>query len=420
MKKRIFYLSVIFLLLSLISIYFLNRFNRDRTRAQIEDITIAEGVTIRSLIEISGAHVLEKGEEALQNFLQGLYQNELIVYIGLFKEEELVFLLSRYEGYFPVLKDQESFAFLDSPIGRIFNIRGDFKDKQGKVVALHIGFNYEFLPAFEKTAGRNFLVVAVFFLLIFLLLAGLIIYFDRKFLRKELELQREKQEKERFKELSVLTAEIAHEIKNPLNSLYLSFNALEKFISDKKDALFYRGAIKSEVKRINGIIQSYSDLSKEIKPRIEAVDIGSFVAEFRLFTAAEIEKNGAVLQTEVQQGAVFGADPGLLKQVLFNLVNNSLEAGAKTIKLDFALDKNGLKIRLKDDGRGIPEKIAADVFKPYVSGKTKGMGLGLHIVLKVLKALNGKIELVSGVPGDTVFEIKIPPASGGPTRVGLR
>ena len=395
-------------MVSLISIYFLNRFNRDRTREQIEEITAAEGETIRSLIEISGSQLLEKGEKALQDFLHNLFRNELIVYIGLFKEKELDFLLSRYEGYFPVLKDQEGFAFLDSPVGKIFDIRGDFKDEQGRALALHIGFNYEFLPAFEKTADRNFLVVAVFFLLIFLLLTGLIIYFDRKFLKKELEFQREKQEKKRFKELSLLTAEIAHEIKNPLNSLYLSFNALEKFVSSEKDALFYRDAIKGEVKRINAIIESYADLSKEIKPRSEAVDISSFVEEFRLFTAAEIEKSGAVLEAAVQDGAVFRTDPDLLKQVLFNLIKNSLEAGAKSIKLAFSLDKSGLKIRLEDDGRGIPEKIAAKIFKPYVSSKTKGMGLGLHIVLKVLKALNGKIELVSGVSGDTVFEIKIP------------
>jgi signal transduction histidine kinase len=408
LRKRILYFLIIPFLLILITIYYLNKFNKERIGAQFEKITVAEGLTIRNLVEVSGSHLINEGEEKLQAFLNRLHENKSIVYIGLFKKDELYYLLSRFEGYFPVVKAQDDFDILDSPIGKIFDIRGNFRDNSGTLYQLHIGFNYEFLNTFEQTTSRNFLIIAIFFLIIFLLVTGLIIYFDKKFFQAEWELEREKQEKERFKELSLLTAEIAHEIKNPLNSLYLSFNALEKYVSPEEDAVFYRDAIKGEVKRINTIIESYTGLSKEIRPEIRDEDLDRFASEFELFIVEEIKKNDAVLQVHTQKGIVMQTDPNLLKQVLFNLVKNSLQAGAKKLELSFETVKKTLLIRLKDDGRGIPKEKAGDIFKPYVSTTPRGMGLGLHIALKILNALSGEIKLISGEPGATIFETRTP------------
>lgn len=401
---------IIPLILVLISIYFLNKLNKDKIKSQFEEITIAEGITIRNLIEVSGRHLIDEGEEELKKFLNSLYENPLIIYIGLFKGSSLNHLLSRFEGYFPVMEGQQDFHIIDSPIGEIFDIKGNFKDEKGTSFILHIGFNYEFLAAFENAASRNFLIVAGFFSFIILFIIGLVFYFDKKFFQKELELEREKQEKERFKELSLLTSEIAHEIKNPLNSIYLSFNALEKFLEKGEDVLFYRDAVKGEIKRINEIIQSYSDLSKEIYPEIEAVDMEHFIKEFQLLMSGELEKGHAEMDIrfDKSEGIVFKTDPRLLKQVLLNLVKNALEAGADRVELTIAPDKKQLMVTVKDNGSGIDKKTAANIFKPYVSTKTKGMGLGLHIVLKILKALHGNIDLVSRSPGSTLFKIQIP------------
>ena len=401
---------IIPLILVLISIYFLNKFNKDKIKSQFEEITVAEGITIRNLIQVSGRHLMDEGEEELKKFLNSLYENPLIIYIGLFKGSNLNHLLSRYEGYFPVMEGQQDLHIIDSPIGKIFDIKGLFKDKNETAFKLHIGFNYEFLSTFEQAAGRNFLIISILFALILLFITALIIYFDKKFFRKELELEREKQEKERFKELSLLTSEIAHEIKNPLNSIYLSFNALEKFLDKGEDALFYRDAVKGEIKRINEIIQSYSDLSKEIYPEIEPIDMDHFIKEFQLLMSGELEKSRAEMEIlfDNNEDNVFKTDPRLLKQVLLNLVKNALEAGADRVELTVAPGKKQLTVTVKDNGRGIDKKIAADIFKPYISTKTRGMGLGLHIVLKILKALHGTIHLVSRTPGSTLFKIQIP------------
>ena len=76
------------------------------------------------------------------------------------------------------------------------------------------------------------------------------------------------------------------------------------------------------------------------------------------------------------------------------------------IAVGYLIFDNKLNIKMKDNGKGI--NIHQDIFKPYISTKTKGMGLGLHIVLKSIRALDGDIKLVSATPGRTIFKIEIP------------
>lgn len=412
MKRRILFFLIFPFLVILVSIFYMNKFNKQQITAKFEEITIAEGITIQNLVEISGSHLIEKGEEKLVNFLEQLYDNESIVYIGLFKEGELISLLSRFEGYFPVVPGQEAHRILDTPMGKIFEITGRFEDIPGIGAQyryrLHIGFDYGFLTTFEAAAGRNFLFIAGLFSLVMLAVIGLVIYFDKKFYRKEMELMEEKQEKERFKELSLLTSEIAHEIKNPLNSIYLSFNVLEKYCSSDKDALFYRNAVKDEIKRISGILHAYSDLSKEIHPEVRDLRLEDFVKEFHLLMEEELKSRKVDFKMEADKEWRVRSDKNLLKQILLNLVKNSIEADASAISVDFTLADNHLTINVTDNGKGIDEKLAVSIFKPYISSKTKGMGLGLYITHRLVQALAGDIVLVSHAPGSTRFTLTFP------------
>ncbi len=359
-------------------------------------------------METAGLHLVNQGEEKLIEFLDRLYQNEAIIYIGLFENGRLTHLLSDFEGYFPVTADREGRRIMDTPVGKIFEISALFGDNNK--YRLHIGFNFDFLSDFEKTTTRNFFVVAALFSIPIFFLIVLVYYFDKKFFHKEMELMKEKDEKERFKELSLLTTEIAHEIKNPLNSIYLSFNVLEKYIQPGTDteASYYQEAIKNEIKRINKIIQSYSELSKEIRPELHDLSVQEFMQEFALLLEEEIQAGGVQLNTTPTEIETVTTDPNLLKQILLNLVKNSLEAGAKVIDVKWYLQGNWLLVDIRDNGKGIDATLADSIFKPYISSKTTGMGLGLHISRRLAQALKGDIHLISGSQGNTVFRIRIP------------
>ncbi len=387
--------------------YFLNNFTKNKIEAQSEEIAIAEGITISNLVEVSGKYLTENGVNSLEAFLKNIYKNELIVYIGLFQENELIFLLSRFEGYFPAVDDQKDMHIIDSPIGKIFDIKSNFKNKNKKSFRLHIGFNYNFLTTFETTLTRNFFVVAVFIIIIMLLIIGLIIYFDGKFFQKELEIKLEKEDKEHFKDLSLLTSEIAHEIKNPLNSIYLSFSALEKYlVKEDENAVFYKDAIKNEIKRISEIINSYSSVSKKVRTNFQKIEMDGFLNEFFLLKEKELNESGIemIIKNSIK---FFVSDRELLTQILLNLINNAIEAKADRIEIELEEKEGNLELIIRDNGDEINEDIRGKIFKPYISSKTKGMGLGLHITLKLLKALNGTIQLVSRDKGNKVFKIKI-------------
>ncbi|MCK5004238.1 MAG: HAMP domain-containing histidine kinase [Candidatus Aminicenantes bacterium] len=408
MKKRkgFFFLLVVSFVIIIVITISLNRVNRGRINNEFKELAIASGEAIKGLIEISGYHLVEQGEDALKNFLDRLYTNRSILYIGLKQNDELVYLLSRYEGYFPVVKSQDQIRFISSPIGMVFEVRGNFELPSSVDYSLFIGFDYDFLNSFEKSSGRYFLFIIGIILIIMLVIVFIVLRYDKILYRKNLQYLAEMEEKERLKDLSLLTSEIAHEIKNPLNSIYLSFNSLDRYFDTSEDAVFYKGAIKSEIKRISDIINSYSGLSREIVVNYSPIDINEMIDQFRVLKDPEMKQSGISFKI-ISDVDNFICDRDLLMQILQNLVNNAVEADAGSISVNFSSRKNILTLIVEDDGKGIePEKIKT-IFKPYESSKSKGMGLGLHIVLKNIRAMKGDIEILSGEEGNKKFRVTL-------------
>lgn len=408
MIRKLLLLFMIPLLVILLSLITLSTLNREKVKEEFRKLTVAEGETIQSLLSLTGAHQAEKGAQSLIPFIDTIYRNESIVYIGLFRQDTLVYLLSRFDDYFPVFDTKEDLHIINSPVGKILDIRSRFQSPDGTALRLHIGFSYQFIDHFEDSANQKFLLLLGFFAFISLFVTLLVIYFERRMFRNRLELEKSDQDRERFRELSILTAEIAHEIKNPLNSIYLSFNALEPYLKDS-EAGFYRDAIKQEIRRINDIIQSYSDQARDIVPQPAPTDIAALLRSIKVLMDSELSGQGILLTIQAQgdAGLIFETDESLLRQILLNMIRNAQEAEADRIEVKAEIRRNALIIHIGDNGHGIPAHLISDIFKPYISTKTKGMGLGLHIVKRVVRALGGQIELVSWHPGETRFEIEI-------------
>ncbi|MCK4890139.1 MAG: HAMP domain-containing histidine kinase, partial [Candidatus Aminicenantes bacterium] len=311
-----------------------------------------------------------------------------------------------YEGYFPVVRSQDQIRFISSPIGMVFEVRGNFELPSSVDYSLFLGFDYDFLNSFEKSSGKYFLFIIGIILVIMLVIVVIVLRYDKILYQKNLQYLAEMEEKERLRELSLLTSEIAHEIKNPLNSIYLSFNSLDRYFDTSEDAVFYKGAIKAEIKRISDIINSYSGLSREIVVNYSLIDITEMIDQFRVLKDPEMKQSGISFKI-ISDVDNFICDRDLLMQILQNLVNNAVEADAGSISVNFSSRKNILTLIVEDDGKGIePEKIKT-IFKPYESSKSKGMGLGLHIVLKNIRAMKGDIEILSGEEGNKKFRVTL-------------
>ncbi len=152
--------------------------------------------------------------------------------------------------------------------------------------------------------------------------------YDRILYKKDLEYHKEREEKERLAELSMLTSEIAHEIKNPLNSIYLSFNSLDNYLDLSEEAVFYRDAVKGEIRRISDIINSYSGLSKNVEPNFDEIRLSKLVEELKILKNPEMVQKGIDFKIE-SRDETFVTDRDLLVQILLNLIDNGVEVGCR-------------------------------------------------------------------------------------------
>ena len=109
------------------------------------------------------------------------------------------------------------------------------------------------------------------------------------------------------------------------------------------------------------------------------------------------------------------ADPGQLQQVVLNLIMNAIEAmsatgyWARMLTIDTSIDQtNSVVLTVTDSGPGFDPKVAKQLFKPFYTTKTSGMGLGLPICKSIIEAHNGKLTAASHKPRGAVFRIELP------------
>ena len=225
------------------------------------------------------------------------------------------------------------------------------------------------------------------------------------------EAEAERQEKERFKAISGFTAGVAHEIKNPLNSLSLLFEMLgRKARADMSEDIALG---KGEVERIARTIDRFSETIRPLALRREAVPLASLLESVRTALGEEAEAKGVPVRVAVDPPALKASvDRDLLAQALSNLVRNALEATDRgEIRVSAAGRKKSVVIRVEDTGMGLPPEDLDRIFEPFHSSKPSGLGVGLFLVRNIVQAHGGTIAASPRPGGGSVFTIELPGGS---------
>lgn len=239
------------------------------------------------------------------------------------------------------------------------------------------------------------------------------------FISKLEEAHRERETLSCMAAMGEMSARLAHEIKNALYSISNAANYIKQNTDDKTIKDFGR-IIKDEANRLNEITISFLNFSKLLEPKMERRDINQTILEtFELLKYdCEDEDINLILLLDKDLPPI-QHDPNLIKQVLFNLVLNSIDAikqkgsnqvdqiTIRSYKVK-SKDKDFLRIELEDNGIGIPKTIFDKIFKPFFTTKQKGTGLGLSIVYKIIHAHSGSINVESEYGKYTKFIIEIP------------
>ncbi|MGE4550801.1 MAG: GAF domain-containing protein, partial [Opitutales bacterium] len=218
---------------------------------------------------------------------------------------------------------------------------------------------------------------------------------------------------ERLTTLGLLTAEIAHEIRNPLTVIRLLFDSLNLSFppedARKKDST----VIREKLDHLESIVERVLDFGKAKEPVRMPQQLGLLIEETHRLVRLKLEQSQVTLvQENIPDGQMVRGDKGQLQQVLLNLILNAVEAmpdgGEIKMYAEKTLDDNLLRIVLRDAGIGIPEELQAHIFDSFLTGRRGGTGLGLAIAKKILQDHGGDVELVESSSQGTSFRLTLP------------
>jgi two-component system NtrC family sensor kinase len=246
------------------------------------------------------------------------------------------------------------------------------------------------------------------------------------------ELQKRLQQAEHLAGVGRLSAQVAHEVGNPLHSIGLETELALEMLETVKTEKSSQGialkqsmqSILASVERLQKIIQNYLKLSRltpGVKTRIDLIDVieTSLATYANSFEQMKVRVTWHFDRENNALGAVYG-DPELIEYALGNLIRNALQSLEKVPENERKvfislkeLDRNRVYLNFEDTGSGVTDEVRGNLFKPFFTTKAQGTGLGLSFVKKVFNDLGGDFYLKANQIGDhgAKFEGFLPTAS---------
>ncbi|MDT8441880.1 MAG: response regulator [Desulfuromonadales bacterium] len=237
---------------------------------------------------------------------------------------------------------------------------------------------------------------------------------EERVAQKSRELERAHQEilqAEKLAALGHLSAGMAHEIRNPLNSISLFAQVLLSGMGDDPEKISYADKILHEVERIDGILVKLLATSRRSPYQLRSLHVEDLIGQVLATFRDQCDAQGIrVVWNFTGRTPAILADADELSQVFSNLFANAIfeMANGGTLTVELTESDEELRVRIGDTGRGIPDEDRSRIFDPFFTTKEKGTGFGLSVVLRIVKTYSGKIAVDSRPGEGTVFDIRLP------------
>jgi len=221
---------------------------------------------------------------------------------------------------------------------------------------------------------------------------------------------------ERLAALGRITAGVAHEVKNPLNSMRLWLENLKESLPDEPDSGSQQAVqvLDKEIDRLDAVVKRFLDFTRPMDVRLEATQLADVLKEVVEVAKPQLLKAkihvAQLLPIDVPEVYV---DRALLKQALLNLVLNAVEAMPTGGQLRMMLSRRGemAEITVGDTGKGIPLENRQKIFQLFFTTRPGGSGIGLASTFRIVQLHNGSIDFTSEVGRGTTFRIELPLAA---------
>ena len=223
-------------------------------------------------------------------------------------------------------------------------------------------------------------------------------------------------ESERLNALTLLAAGVAHEIGNPLNSLHIHLQLMERSVQklhgDAKAELQQSIDIaRSEVNRLDSIVTQFLRAIRPSHPQLHPENLNTIVEEAVRFFMPEIQDRGIVVEQELRSDLpLLQLDRDQMKQAFYNVIKNSLEAMKRhgTLHIRTDMDDTNVIVSFVDTGSGMSAENLSRVFEPYFTTKPSGTGLGLLIVRRIVREHGGELSIESNEGEGLTLTIRLP------------
>ncbi len=212
---------------------------------------------------------------------------------------------------------------------------------------------------------------------------------------------------EKLSSIGQISAGLAHELKNPMTTLKMLFQAYqEQPDMTKEDA----EVISSEIERIDNILTNFMGFVKQKGFKMADVDLNDLLDRVLSLATYDIEHSGITVHKDmIEDLPTVKADRSLLDHVFLNLIMNSIQAMPEggDIRVSGKSEDDFVEIMIWDKGGGIPSDIRSKIFDPFFTTKDQGTGLGLSIAYNIVKSHGGKLFFNSTEGKGTVFTVKL-------------
>lgn len=233
---------------------------------------------------------------------------------------------------------------------------------------------------------------------------GLFVMFSDITDRKEREKDREYFDK--IKIIGEMAAGVAHEVRNPMTTVkgFLQLMAQNKELEEYKSVNLL---MIDEINRINNIITQFLNIAQDKSTNLQFCNLNKLIIDYLPLLETRTLKEGKSIVLDLNMIPFLKIDQNEIKQILLNLINNSLDAmvTGQTVHVTTFKEDNKVVLSIKDEGHGIPSAVIDSVVTPFVTTKDDGTGLGLPICFSIAKRNNAKIDFTS-CPEGTTFNIR--------------
>ncbi len=216
---------------------------------------------------------------------------------------------------------------------------------------------------------------------------------------------------ERLAAVGRLAAGVAHEIRNPLAAISGSIELLSQSTPAGSDSGELMAIVLREVARLNALITELLEFARPRAPEVQPIDLQAALNELLRVAENDKQLDGARVELKAPSVVWVEADPGQLRQIVWNLLRNAAEASPKGAPITVELsgdEADWARLTVCDRGPGIAPEHRPRVFEPFFSTKEGGTGLGLATVHRIIEEHHGRIEIGDAPGGGAAVIVRLP------------